>query len=799
MIGERIGKIRIIDHISRGGMGNVYVGIDEKLNRKVAVKTLRRKHRLEPRTKARLLREAQILSQLDHRHTCRVHDLVEWQGDEYLVLELIEGMSLKQAMQEKMSLAEKIRIAEQVAEVLAVAHSRSIVHRDLKPANIMLTPSGDVKVLDFGLSRLLKRRGGDGEDQEGGMQSNGTTSPLLAADEPDRQTSNHDSSTLVGDQSPVDDGSAVSAVETIPGAVMGTIAYMSPEQAMSKPVTAASDMYSFGLILQELLTGQRPYDMSLTSAALLLKAAGGDTRPVTGIDPDLAALINRLKAVAPASRPSAVDTLERIRWFKDKGRRQRWRRLVSAVIVMLVVFASVMAVQAARIAREAERASKAAEAERKVSDFLIELLKLSDPMVSRGSPVTAREILDIGYQRVQHELDDQPLTKALLMETMGNIYLDLGLLVEARSLIDEALRIRSQLLSENHPDVATSLCSMGRLCMASGSYDQAVSFFKRSLASYESAYGPVHLDVARVLNLLGEAHHAVYDVERAEPRYLRALEIREELLPPDSVEVSECFNNLADIYRSIGDYDQAIAFHQRSIEIAERAYANADLMLVHHYNLAYVYLDMGKLDQVEQRFRIYLDMVVRVLGEDHFDLANALNSYGELHYARGEYEEARAKLEKALAISESSLAPEHPATLKIVNVLGWIAVRQGRFADAEAIFQRTMQAWRQLYKENPTYPILQYGLSESFMSLGVQYLEQGDTDKARAACRQALAVTMPVIDNAKMTDLLNAHAMSLICLGRIDEARPVVAELSRKGWHHHDLTDLCHKHGIAVE
>jgi serine/threonine-protein kinase len=105
MIGERIGKIRIVDHISRGGMGNVYVGVDEKLNRKVAIKTLRRKHRLEPRTKARLLREAQILSQLDHRHTCRIHDLVEWQGEQYLVLELSEGKSLKEAMQEKMSLA----------------------------------------------------------------------------------------------------------------------------------------------------------------------------------------------------------------------------------------------------------------------------------------------------------------------------------------------------------------------------------------------------------------------------------------------------------------------------------------------------------------------------------------------------------------------------------------------------------------------------------------------------------------------------------------------------------------------
>jgi tetratricopeptide (TPR) repeat protein len=639
----------------------------------------------------------------------------------------------------------------------------------------------------------LKTKGVD--DRPAVIESSGGT--LSSGQNPeDQQASADESSTFADDLSAAGDGDAVSPIETIPGAVMGTIAYMSPEQAMSKPVTAASDIYSFGLILQELLTGQRPYDMSLSSAALLLKAAEGETRPISGVDPDLAALVTRLKAFAPASRPSAVDTLERIRWFKDKGRRQRWRRLIAAVIVMLVVFATVMAVQAMRIAREAERASQAAEAERKVSDFLVELLKLSDPMVSKGNPATAREILDIGYERVQHGLDDQPLTKALFMETMGSIYLDLGSLEKAEELIGKSLRARLQQLPESHPDVAVSLCSMGRLCMLNGSYRQAESYFKRSLASYERAYGAVHLDVARVLNLLGELHHAVYDVDRAEPMYLRALEIREELLPPDSKEISECFNNLADIYRAVGDYDRAIAFHQRSIDIAVRAHTNADLELVHHYNLAYVYLEMGELSQVEQWFRVYMDMLIRVLGEDHFDLANALTSYGELHYARGEYEQARSKLEKALAISESSLAMEHPATLKIVNVLGWIAVRQGRFDDAEANFQRSLLVWERLYRKNPTYPILQLGLAESYMSLGVQYLEQGEEDRGRAACRQALAVTATVIDGAKMIDIFSAHAMSLICLGRIDEASAVIDRLNDKGWRQPDLDSLSRKHGI---
>ncbi|MDP2958358.1 MAG: serine/threonine-protein kinase, partial [Longimicrobiales bacterium] len=339
-LGKLVGHVRVEDVLGHGGMGTVYVGHDEKLGRKVALKSIRDQDRLDPATRARFQREARALSHLDHPNICRIYDYVEGEQADFLVLELIAGKSLKDVIREgKTSHEERLALAEQVASALALAHERGIIHRDLKPANIMVTDAGVAKVLDFGLARAA-------HDQHAltlTVTDAGVAKVLdfgLA-----RAASDQHAPTLtVTPGEPLASTPEARAesgyVVTKLGTLMGTLAYMSPEQARGEDVAPASDMYSLGLMLQELFTGQAPFDLDVPAPELLQQAREGRTRPVAGLDPDLTALLGRLKSIAPGARPSARDTLERIRWIRSAPARRRKKMFAVTAFAALAVLAA---------------------------------------------------------------------------------------------------------------------------------------------------------------------------------------------------------------------------------------------------------------------------------------------------------------------------------------------------------------------------------------------------------------------------------------------------------------------------
>src|SRR3954451_2171239 len=152
--GSRIGRIRIDAVLGAGGMGTVYRGFDERLERAVALKRSHADKRRSPALRARFMREARVLSKLDHPNICRIYDVIEAGDADYLVLELIEGVTLRERLA-SLPRGEALRIALEIVRVLELAHAQGIVHRDLKPDNVMITPAGDVKVLDYGLARLV--------------------------------------------------------------------------------------------------------------------------------------------------------------------------------------------------------------------------------------------------------------------------------------------------------------------------------------------------------------------------------------------------------------------------------------------------------------------------------------------------------------------------------------------------------------------------------------------------------------------------------------------------------------------
>lgn len=478
LLGTIVGRIRIVETLRQGGMGEVFVGYDETLKRKVALKAIRGERRFDAEAKARFLREARILSQLDHPGICQIHELVEGDGSDFLVLELIAGKTLRQALDEdSFDMPFKLHVAERVTEAQAAAHAKGVAHRDLKPDNVMITPEGGVKVLDFGIAYNVDEElvtaldagaGGGREDRADGTETVDLPPPgsdsgkpqedtvlwstaegLDDSSEPQEDTvpwsgalplpAPPTSETPGGEQETADtvisrrtrdaedgeptvldvpgaDGPCASDfVETQRGMVIGTVAYMSPEQARGERVTVAGDMYSLGLLLQELFTGKAPYPSGLGVLQMLHRAGTGKTLPVADVDPDLGALIEQLKSLAPGVRPTAAETGERLRWIRGKPGRRLVRRLATILLLALVLGGLKYTFDLRRERIQAEAARREAE---EVAEFLVDLFSVSDPENTRGDLITARELLDAGAERIATELSDQPRSQARLMFTM---------------------------------------------------------------------------------------------------------------------------------------------------------------------------------------------------------------------------------------------------------------------------------------------------------------------------------------------------------------------------------------------
>jgi tetratricopeptide (TPR) repeat protein len=315
LVGQHVQHIRIVGRLGRGGMGEVFEGYDETLQRRVAVKMLHPDRRLSAEHTARFLREARILSQLDHPGICRVFDLISTDEADLLVLEFIEGRTLRSVMADALPPTEALRIARDIADALACAHERDIIHRDLKPENVMVAEDGRVRILDFGIARSASQGIQLGIDP--------------GARPPHRSPDGSQAETVDWVPGTTESPSSAPPVLTQLGSVIGTVAYMSPEQAAGEPSTPATDLYALGIMVQEMLTGRRSYGDS-SGPDLLLRVYRADVDRARVDDPELDRLVDRMLQLSPSARPTAEETAAEIRRLLDRPRRRRQRRLVTA-------------------------------------------------------------------------------------------------------------------------------------------------------------------------------------------------------------------------------------------------------------------------------------------------------------------------------------------------------------------------------------------------------------------------------------------------------------------------------------
>lgn len=767
-LGQILGTIRLDGLVGKGGMGTVFEGWDEKLQRKVAVKALSRHYRSHRDARERFLREARLLSKIQHPNICQIHDHVETPEGDYLVLELIHGRSLREIQEsgERLPFSEALKIARQLAEALRAAHDRGVAHRDLKPANIMLT-DGRVKVLDFGLGLSVERAVEKGSEKTGVQwtESGSYEQVDLDSEQPFQRTMPR----LVKPATPLRDtrpSFSGPRVGTSSGSIEGTVAYMSPEQARSEPAGVASDIYSLGLVLQEIFTGTGAYPTDLPLTNQLVRAGQGDTLPAAGIDPDLAKLIERMKSVAPGSRPSAPDVAERLEWIAAKPARRLRAIAIGAFIGLLVAFSAVMAYQRARIAHEATRANREAESARQVTEYLKSVFEVSDPWNAETSDVSARELLRNGTERIRSELRDQPLIRARLLSTMGEINRRLGHYETARALLEESLEIQQD--PEADPrDRASTIASIAHLESAVGNYDKSVQDFRDAIELQREVLGPKHPDLAYSILNLGCAEHYRGDLQAAEPLYRDALAIFEEASGHETLDTAEALAQLALTTTLFGEYEEAEELHHRTIAIREALLPpdHPDLG-VSYYNLGAHYLKLGKYSEAIPLFESDLRISEGALGPDHGDLAFGHRNLASTYLQLGRLDDAEAHALQAVEIQRIAYRDEHPMVSGSLDVLGNVFLDQGRCEEALTAFEGSVDLARKFPKTHAT------DLPASLMSLASAYYDQGRYDEAAGSLREVLEARV----NEKGSEHLDtararlALGQALIRSGQLDEA-----------------------------
>lgn len=324
-VGTQLGSLELTALLGKGGMGEVYRARDAKLKRDVAVKILPPEFSRDPDRATRFQREAEVLASLNHPNIAAIYDVQEAAGSRFLVLELVEGDTLAERIRRgPIPLDEALHIANSISEAIEAAHEKGVIHRDLKPANVKITPDGTVKVLDFGLAKAFSSNS-PGSDPSG--------SPTL------------------------------SAVGTLQGTILGTAAYMSPEQAKGKPADKRSDIWAFGVVLYEMVTGRRLFTGETpteTLAAVMMKEPEWNALPAD-TPPRIRALLRRCLLKEPHRRAQAIhdvriDIDEALNGLAAAGapkiRAQTREKIAWSLLAVAVILLAVLATPAIRHAGE---------------------------------------------------------------------------------------------------------------------------------------------------------------------------------------------------------------------------------------------------------------------------------------------------------------------------------------------------------------------------------------------------------------------------------------------------------------
>jgi len=691
--GETLGAYKLISRIGEGGMGKVCLAerVDGRFERQVAVKFLHFATASQGIVE-RFKREGRILGQLTHPHIAELIDAgVAAQGEPYLVLEYVRGKQIDEYCDErKLGVDARIKLFLDVLGAVAHAHANLIVHRDIKPSNVLVSSEGDVKLLDFGIAKLLADDTNAGVATRLTLEGGGAMTPLFAA----------------------------------------------PEQVTGGPITTATDVYALGALLFLLLTGSPPAGHGPHSPADLVKSiteidtlaasqavasskdtAAAEKRGTTleklhrWLRGDLDTIVAKALKKNPGERYTSVaaiaDDLHRylkqepisarpdtLAYRTAKFVRRNRTAVALSTLASLAIIAGVTGtlIQARTARRQRDTALRERDRASRITDFMTKMFKVSDPSEARGNTITAREVLDKASNQIQTGLVQDAETQAQMMSVMGNVYFGLGLYPRAESLFRQAVEIRHRALGPDHPETLLSVSDLGRALATQGHYPDAEKLLRETLVLQKRVLGPEHPDTLMTMQRLA----VVFSSEEgrladAEKLSRETLEIRRRALGPDHTDTLHSMDNLAWTLLRERRFPEAEKLQRDALAIEVRVQGPDDPNTLDSQNrMARILSLEGHYPEAEQVQREALDAERRVLGPEHMFTLRSLNNLADILDREGHYSEAEKLCTEIREIDMRVFGPDNPATALTTYSLAALAAVQGHRERALSLLQEAV-------------------------------------------------------------------------------------------------------------
>lgn len=708
LVGQRIGQYRVLEWLGRGGSASVYLAErdGDGFTQRVALKVVQR--RLKDRLlEDRSAEERRILARLEHRSIARLIDGgVTPDGFPFYAMEFVDGTDVVRYCEDQdLGLEERLRIFLEVCAPVQFAHERLVIHNDLKPSNIFVTPDGHVKLLDFGVARLID---------------------------------------------PTAEGSGQAGLWFTP-------AYASPEQVRREPTGTPSDVYSLGVLLYVLLTGARPYRFGSTHRDEIVKTVSevvpprpSDVAPDAGLRGDLDAIVLKALAKDPSDRYTTVEQLaadvERHLAHEPVGsmpltpgyravkfvRRNRGA-VLAAAIVSLVVVAGIGSTlwQAARATEAAEAAAEEAAKAERVAELMGDLFRLSDPQENLGDTMTARDLLDRGTERILTEFGDQPVVQADLLTEVARIYNNLGAYGRAEPLIRRAIDLRTEEFGEASLEVSESLVNLGVLQANLSQPADAIEALEEAVSIRESRVeGPDSILISARATL-GWALRETGNNERAADLFTLAL-AEQRALDPRATEIADLMFGQASSLHDNGMLDAADS-------VFNEVLSNIDPSARPDPNAVSALRRVGMVRRLREQYReadpllaAAVDMGSRLYGPEHGLVLNARLEYFHNQVSLGRWREAEAGYRETLEASIASLGEGHEVTARLKEGLAIALEVQGVYPEAVEL-QKASLLEKVLRLEDRDHP----GIVVSLIAVGRVLALNGEVREAREYLRQA--------------------------------------------------------------